>query len=151
MHHLFLKPLDRVAIGDDLLEDRLVRDVLLLRDHLVQDRLLLIGEVLAEDLGELEGALSGFARLVELADAQQNPSVALSIFAWCVLSSARSSSGVAGVDFENPRSDSREQPIDPATNIIASTDAMHIAAPATDAGFLDSIGASAKSKIWMGK
>src|SRR2546427_676655 len=73
MHHLFLKALDRVAIGDDLLEDRLVRDVLLLRDHLVQDVLLLIGEVLAEDLGELDGAFSGFPRLVELVDALQHP------------------------------------------------------------------------------
>jgi len=72
VHHLLLQPLDRVAVGDDLLEDGLVGDVLLLRDHLVQDVLLLVGEVLAEDLAELDGALAALPGLVELVDALQH-------------------------------------------------------------------------------
>src|SRR5882762_4900983 len=68
------------------------------------------------------------------------PSVALSIFSWCVLSSARSSSGVAGVDFENPKLGSRAQPIEGATMMTARRSAMQVAAPETDADSPDVMG-----------
>src|SRR5437899_10168676 len=66
-------------------------------------------------------------------------SVALSIFCWWSLSSVRSSSGVAGTDFEKPRFGPWAQPLDETRTMADDRSAMHTPHPATGADLLESM------------